>query len=360
MKRRVTTEWRTKQRVMTITSQYGEALDVRQIGWAQEQALYSLLLPAYQVSSETGVAVLTYNITGLTSLKDYVRAYQVSTHNIVTWMCDLAHTYGRCTAGGEGRYWQRSLLFESDCVFVDAEGRMRFVFVPLHGVPFSAGNIPLTMLGFLADAQQVTYDGEQTRVFAAQLGSYVLEQQSTFSFNSYRALVQQMCGIAVSPSGEMGTRDAAPQTHVESPAPTGDPTVYDPIKGIPVYDPHTQYLAQGMTGVVTKTEVLGGSAGAAPAAHVLTRVGSGETFGLQEGVEAVVGRGSSCAVRLLGNSSISRQHVSLTVQGGEVVVRDLGSANGTVVGGARLGKLQAVTVALPCRITIGGEDLDIS
>ncbi len=52
---------------------------------------------------------------------------------------------------------------------------------------------------------------------------------------------------------------------------------------------------------------------------------------LREG-EQTVGRSSDCDIRL-GHSSVSRSHASITVDGGHVTVRDLGSRNGTFVGG---------------------------
>jgi pSer/pThr/pTyr-binding forkhead associated (FHA) protein len=49
----------------------------------------------------------------------------------------------------------------------------------------------------------------------------------------------------------------------------------------------------------------------------------------------VVGRHRGCDVRL-DSSRISRRHCCLALDAGEVVVRDLGSTNGTRINGARI------------------------
>ena len=49
----------------------------------------------------------------------------------------------------------------------------------------------------------------------------------------------------------------------------------------------------------------------------------------------VIGRGPECFIRSTSDS-VSRQHCLLKVSEGEVLVRDLGSTNGTLVNGNRL------------------------
>lgn len=53
--------------------------------------------------------------------------------------------------------------------------------------------------------------------------------------------------------------------------------------------------------------------------------------------EAVVGRDESCSIALVSESSVSRKHARLIrTEDGKTVVEDLGSTNGTYVGGQRL------------------------
>ena len=57
-------------------------------------------------------------------------------------------------------------------------------------------------------------------------------------------------------------------------------------------------------------------------------------FALEEG-EWVVGRAAECAVRL-DSSTVSRHHARLRIAGGEAVLEDLDSKNGTFVRGRRI------------------------
>jgi pSer/pThr/pTyr-binding forkhead associated (FHA) protein len=47
----------------------------------------------------------------------------------------------------------------------------------------------------------------------------------------------------------------------------------------------------------------------------------------------VVGRQPDCAVQLAGDPTVSRQHARLSLQGGQVLLEDLGSRHGTLLAG---------------------------
>jgi pSer/pThr/pTyr-binding forkhead associated (FHA) protein len=61
----------------------------------------------------------------------------------------------------------------------------------------------------------------------------------------------------------------------------------------------------------------------------------GQTIDVPAG-EAVIGRDRGCAV-CIDADSISRHHARITVAGPDVSIEDLGSKNGTWVGGERIG-----------------------
>ncbi len=82
-------------------------------------------------------------------------------------------------------------------------------------------------------------------------------------------------------------------------------------------------------------------------------VGRGERFVIGHGDE--VGRLTSCAVTL-DSASISRQHARFSVEGGELVVSDLGSSNGTRTGDRRLGE---IPLQLGDRVQIGPVELEL-
>jgi len=62
---------------------------------------------------------------------------------------------------------------------------------------------------------------------------------------------------------------------------------------------------------------------------------TGEFASLPEG-ETVVGREENLGISLVGESSVSRRHASITRQGSLLTLRDLGSTNGTFVNGRRV------------------------
>lgn len=69
-----------------------------------------------------------------------------------------------------------------------------------------------------------------------------------------------------------------------------------------------------------------------PGTSVVALARDGHVFALSEG-ENVVGRDPSAAV-FVDDSTVSRRHARITVRGGEAVLEDLGSKNGTTVNGA--------------------------
>jgi hypothetical protein len=72
---------------------------------------------------------------------------------------------------------------------------------------------------------------------------------------------------------------------------------------------------------------------------------------LEEGREAVLGRGETCEVRV-DSSQASRRHAAVRAEGDQVRVRDLGSTNGTFVNGERVEGERALVPG--DRIEVGG------
>jgi two-component system response regulator AtoC len=75
------------------------------------------------------------------------------------------------------------------------------------------------------------------------------------------------------------------------------------------------------------------------------------TFDLPDAGAVTVGRGSECDVRI-DHASVSRKHVRLHL-GRHVAVEDLGSSNGTVVGGRPVGKGELVQVEPGTVVEVG-------
>ena len=70
-------------------------------------------------------------------------------------------------------------------------------------------------------------------------------------------------------------------------------------------------------------------------------VGISGSFDLLEGVH-VIGREAGLTIPLVGESTISRRHAEIVRQGDAIVVRDLGSTNGTFVNGTQITSDQAL------------------
>jgi thermitase len=87
---------------------------------------------------------------------------------------------------------------------------------------------------------------------------------------------------------------------------------------------------------IQQQTTAGGTLVAAPVAWGVLRVVAGPdvpaAFALA-GPAAVVGRQPDCAVQLAGDPTVSRQHARLSLQGGQVLLEDLGSRHGTLLAG---------------------------
>lgn len=115
-------------------------------------------------------------------------------------------------------------------------------------------------------------------------------------------------------------KDALTKLGVQVP----DPIAPDDPAPPPVADP----FPQPITPIVLDPApaVMGGG---------LSLVGASGSFELNEGVH-VVGREAGLTIALVGESTVSRRHAEIVRTGDSVVVRDVGSTNGTFVNGARL------------------------
>ena len=91
-------------------------------------------------------------------------------------------------------------------------------------------------------------------------------------------------------------------------------------------------------------------AGAAPVANlsVCRLIWRGERIRVPAG-ESTIGRDSGCAIRIDADS-ISRHHARISVAGPEVSIEDLGSKNGTWVGGERIGGSVPLTDGMSFRL----------
>jgi serine/threonine-protein kinase len=64
----------------------------------------------------------------------------------------------------------------------------------------------------------------------------------------------------------------------------------------------------------------------------------GQEFAITAPAHCVVGRSRGCTLRLPGDATVSRQHCLIEVEPAGAWVQDLGSLNGTLVNGEKIGQ----------------------
>jgi pSer/pThr/pTyr-binding forkhead associated (FHA) protein len=94
-------------------------------------------------------------------------------------------------------------------------------------------------------------------------------------------------------------------------------------------------MRTGSTDTGAQDPPLAGRAGHR-VAHVLVVDGPGTKHVLEQGSN-VLGRGTEADIRL-PDTGVSRKHADVQLAGGVVTVEDLGSTNGTLVNGRRVGR----------------------
>ena len=184
----------TRHRELLVQSRKGEELNPHQAAWLEHLNHENFLRVSYDVSGEAERCTIAYDVNGLVSFGRYIRKCVLSGENLVGMLTDLACAYGTCTSGQNKRFWQQSMLFDKRYVFIDDVATLRFVFIPLDGLPFTVENSPLVLLQVLGDTRRVKYATPNDYSLARNLYSYALNEQGTFSFNSYRTICAMNAG----------------------------------------------------------------------------------------------------------------------------------------------------------------------
>ncbi|MBR3157759.1 MAG: FHA domain-containing protein [Atopobiaceae bacterium] len=345
----------TRHRELLVQSRKGEELNPHQAAWLEHLNHENFLRVSYDVSGEAERCTIAYDVNGLVSFGRYIRKCVLSGENLVGMLTDLACAYGTCTSGQNKRFWQQSMLFDKRYVFIDDVATLRFVFIPLDGLPFTVENSPLVLLQVLGDTRRVKYATPNDYSLARNLYSYALNEQGTFSFNSYRTFLRNECGVEVDPDGTVrggetirerlvpGARDEVRGGHVR-------PAVKTPgIPGIQVA-PNPGVDPRGIRDTLGRGVAHG---------YRLQRISTGEVYDIVESQQIVLGRGSSCNPQLLGNPKLSRKHAAIQIQDNSLIITDLGSANGTYINHRKLPENQPIRVRVDQEFTLDSEQFRI-
>ena len=330
----------TRHRELLVLSRKGEELNPHQAAWLERLNHENFLRVSYDVPDESGRTTIAYDVNGLVTFGRYIRKYTLSGDDLVGMLTDLACAYGNCTSGQNRRFWQQSMLFDKRFVFADKDAKLRFVFIPLDGLPFTVENSPLVLLQLLGDTRKVKYATPNDYSLARDLGSYALNERGTFSFNSYRAFLRNECGIEIDPDGTIRGGVANREKPV-----LDSKRELQPREVQPVERPSRTKNVQGGTG--------------SPRRYRLHRVSTGETYDIAEAQQVILGRGSGCDPQLLGNPKVSRKHASILVQDDSMIIVDLGSANGTFVNSTKLPQHQPIRVRVGQEFSLATETLRV-
>ena len=156
--------------------------------------------------------------------------------------------------------------------------------------------------------------------------------------------VSQPAPAVAAPAPVAESHPAAPSASAPAPAPAPQPAPAFTAQAPVPSEPAPVSGGTTLLGVGAVSRAGSSVAGSfVPAPCYLVRA-NGSRYLLDGDRPIVVGRSSSCDIKLEGNSNISRHHVSIQREGRQFNVTDLGSSNGTFVQGRRLSKGQVASV----------------
>lgn len=278
---------RSQARELVVSLRRGDITNSRQIRWLSMDPHKNYLPITYEPGRRGRAGQLRYDVTGLTSLKGFIRRTKVSADGLKSMLVSLCEALVWC-ARANNRYF--SILFDMEHVFVGTTCELHFVFLPVTGTLDLAENTPLTLLSLLGNEGKVHYASPEAAVTGRHLSGFVLEQDGVFSLNALRRFVREVCQVDV--------------------------------------------LASGVVRQV-----------ASDARHskcALRSIATGKTYAVCESVTFLLGRGAGCDIRLAESVGVSREHACVRWQGRELLLWDVGSSNGTFFEGRRIAPQERV------------------
>lgn len=334
------------------------------------------LLRLWREDADAGV--FYYGVTGFSRLDAFARR-PISLAQYRTMLESLYAVMDLCVREGLP---QGNVCFDTSCVYVDERGAMRFAFVPFERVD-GAGSA-LDLLLYLGgqevrmvlpqdeSARQAVADFARSRSVlpATDLGTFLAER---FGLSTCAGAVPE--GGLVGGSGSLGYTGGTGYAGTTGAA--KKPMTFDPVAmmtGVSLQRDVAHGVATEVAGTVesgplanvAETSLLGGGeavredgvpAGAelatsAKPVMALVRESDGATYTLPD-APVVLGRSQTCDITIAGNSALSRRHAQLDPAG--LTLTDLGSANGTFVGGVRLAPQISMPLDIGTMFTLANE-----
>lgn len=319
-----------------------------------------------------------YGVEGLSELDDFIRR-PMSLVQYRTMLESLYAVMDLCVREGLS---QGNVCFDASYVYVDERGAMQFAFVPFERVDGVGSALDLLLYLSGREVRMVLPQDESARravadfarsrsvLPAADLGTFLAER---FGLSTCAGAVPE--GGLVGGSGSLGYTGGTGYTGTTGAA--KKPMTFDPVAmmtGVSLQRDVAHGVATEVAGTVesgplanvAETSLLGGGetahegaipagaelAAGAKAVVMLVRESDGATYTLPD-APVVLGRSQTCDITIAGNSALSRRHAQLDPAG--LTLTDLGSANGTFVGGVRLAPQISMSLDIGTMFTLANE-----
>ena len=228
----------------------------------------------YEVGARRDDVTFRYDVSGLRSLRTVLRGDVLGGDFLVRAMGRLAELLDW---RGSRRASEPYVCWLPEFVYVDASGGLRFVVAPIRGVRSKSQDSALGLLLALSDTRRLRFGGADDVMLAERVREFAICEEGTLSHMRLRAFVEELT---------------------------------------------TRYDAGGPDGA-------GGTC-------VLVMADGRQRWRVEEGRTYAMGRAAANDICVGELATVSRRHATLQCEDGTVVVRDLGSMNGTFVDGRRL------------------------
>lgn len=332
------TEW------LEVRLSAGERADAAGIGWLRARPHRYLL--EVQASPVPSPSVLRYAVTGLESLRSFLRHYQITPFQYENILVSAGEALGMLGREGQDA---GSLLLDDRSVFSDLDGNLWFVYLPLErpgdAQEDTARDPSAAFLRHLARGRRVAFASSDDLARSRRLREALRKPE--VSLGTYEDFLVGEYGIRLDLSDAGEGPIATPVAAASSEEARG--------AGGARYPRHARDVAltvprgdwdDGVTSVATLDPLPKEAPGEGAAASQGSRTtafrlvaldGSGTSYALGDCRSVLVGRGSACDVRIPDDMRVSRTHARIEREGDAFRVTDLGSSNGTYVRGAGLG-----------------------
>lgn len=318
MKARLESERGSGSEWLTVHLTQGERLDPDRLAWLRGRPHRYLLALDHQ---DHGLMTYRYNVTGLESLRSFLRSYEITSLQYENVLVSLGEVIGmlRHEHQDEG-----CLLLDERYIFSDMDGNLWFVLLPVTSAEHHErkGKTPeQVFLDRLSRSRHLAYSSADDLARAGRLRKLV--RGEGFSAKAYESFLVEEYGIRLDFSD---TAQEIGRGGHEGMSPRWDSLEDGAITRVAKVGERPIRVSAG--------EWSGG--GRTTTFRLVMLDGSDESYALGDCRTVLVGRGSGCDVRIAGNQRISRVHARIERDGTGFRVTDLGSSNGTMVRGLEL------------------------